>query len=306
MNKKWLSAATLSTVLIPALLCVTSAASAYTWTFNDPCTGDAYCNTSLTNPYTAQYAGPALYYGGDGANFGGDTVGDPGQYDILNLTAEIDATDLTVSVLTRFVEDTGTSNVLYGDLMLSTLGYSPYTDGGNYPSPYIYDTATNTGTVWNYVVSTSTAGITDTGTGGPFTGTATIYKNPATLILADAAPHDGSTYRADQYVLYGSGGTPTANVAVTIARQEIPDAFDGDTPTNGTLITYKIPLSDIELVGGLPLEQSGVAMRWAMTCANDIVEAYAVAEPETLLLFLGGLLGLVLVPRLKTTAKTER
>ena len=51
------------------------------------------------------------------------------------------------------------------------------------------------------------------------------------------------------------------------------------------------------------MELSGIAIRWAMTCANDIVEGYAIAEPETLVLFLGGLLSLVLVSRLKSTAK---
>ena len=312
MNKKCLSDAYLSTALLCGLFLVSSATSALTWSFNDPCTVDILCNTSSTNPYTAQYAGPALYYGGDGAipstpTSAGDVIGYPGSYDILNLTSVIDATDLTVSVLTRFYPDPnpgvdGQSNVLYGDLLLSTNPYAPFTNFGTAPSPYPLDTAYNTGTVWNYAVSTSSAGISDwvngvlTGGQGDY---AIIYQNPS-LTLSDVAPHD-TLFRAGQYVLYtdNTGTGSNNNVTVTISHPDIPDPVDGSVPSTGTLITYKIPLSDIALVGGVPLELSGIAVRWAMTCANDIVEAEVIPEPETLALFVSGLLSLVLFSRSK-------
>ena len=295
MNKKSLSQAKFSRTLVFACLLISSPVFALTWSFNDPCTGDSGC---YTNP---EYTGSPLYYGGDGLTYGGDTIGPTDDYDILNLTAEIDGTDLTASIMTRFVEDPGNSNVLYGDLMLSSLGYQPF---GN--SPYPYDTATNSQTDWNFVVDTSTAGLSNIKT----TGTAILYKNPATFILSDdPAYHDGSVFRADQIVLYGTGGTWTPTVTVSISHPTIQNGVDPGTgdPTfsQATLITYKIPLSDIVLPGGMPLEQSGIAIRWAMTCANDIVEAYVIPEPETLALFVPGLLGLVLISRSKKPASNN-
>jgi hypothetical protein len=286
--------------LIPALLLVSSTAYAFSWSFNDPCAGDASCTYQDPN-----YAGPALYYGGDGypdPSFpqpGGDTIGGAADYDILNLTAQINSNNLTVSVLTRFVEDTASSNVLYGDLMLSTLGYNPYV-GITAPigSPYVYDTATTTSTVWNYVVSTSSANITEY----EGTGTGTLYKDPTSFVTADFAPNDG-LHRSGQNVLYGAGGTPFNNVTVAITHPSMPNGIDGIGDVDGTLLTYTIPLSDLVLPGGAPLEKTGVAIRWAMTCANDIVEAYAVSEPETIVLFMGGLLSLVWTSRLRKSAK---
>ena len=296
MKKKCLADATLSAALITGFLLVSSAASALTWSFNDPCDGSVGCTVPVVT-------GPPLYYGGDGQQpstpvAAGDLIGDPGTYDILNLTANIDSTNLTVSVLTRYVEEPG-NWVKYGDLMLSTNPYAPFGS-----SPYPLDTKTNTGTVWNYAVSTASANIIDSPgnilTGG--TGTGTIYKNPAVFMLSDSLA-GANQHRSDQIVLVDTSGGNTGtnnNVTVVISHpNDIPGAIDPNDNSTGTLITYTIPLSDIELIGGVPLELSGIAVRWAMTCANDIVEAYVIPEPETLALFVSGLLSLVLFSRSK-------
>ena len=292
MKKNTHSEALSSALLASALLLASSAASATTWSFNDPCNVEnPDCNTP------SDYAGSPLYYGGYGtAVEGSDTVGSADTYDILNLTASIDSNNLTVSVLTRFVED-GVSKVRYGDLMLSTSGYNP-----NGSPPYTLDSTSTTGTTWNYVVSTSSAIPYDpinnpTGWGD---GIGTLYKNPTSLKLSNDVPQDANLYKTDQYVLFGSGGIPYSNAGVSIGYSPIYNGVDYDT---GTLLTYTIPLSDIELVGGAPLENTGVAIRWAMTCANDIAEAYVIPEPETLALFLSGLLSLVLLTRLTKPAK---
>ena len=291
MKKNTHSEALSSVLLASALLLASSVTSATTWSFNDPCNVEnPDCNTP------SDYAGSPLYYGGYGtAVEGSDTVGSPDTYDILNLTASIDSDNLTVSVLTRFVENSD-SVVQYGDLMLSTSGYKPYGS-----PPYTLDSTSTTETTWNYVVSTSSAVPYDpdnpTGWG---IGNGTLYKNPTSLKLSNDVPQDTGLYKTNQYVLHETGGTAYSNVGVSIGYSAIYNGVDYDT---GTLLTYIIPLSDIELVGGAPLENTGVAIRWAMTCANDIAEAYVIPEPETLALFLSGLLSLVLVTRLTKPAK---
>jgi len=270
MNSSTLKALALSA----ALLCAQPAWADYNNVFNDPCTGDVGCDGLWTPP------GPALYHGGNGTSADGDIVGNNTDFDVLSMATALSGTNLVVTVLTRFVEFGPVNpdgslvypNTLYGDLMLTTTGWHPYG-----AAPYDYDTASNSGTSWNYVVKTEGA---DAGT---------VYHNAA-LAQATALTSDGD-FRQDQYIGYGSGGTSTGSAGVAVNQTDtlpspIDGSFDGST---GTELTYTIPLAAL----GLSLGNLGeIGLRWTMSCANDIVEAAIVPEPASLSLFLAGLAGL--------------
>ncbi len=254
--------------LAALLLGIQPAFADFTTVFTDSCVEQG-C-VPATSPGTPQY------YGGDGTQAAGDVIGDPANYDILSMTVSQAGSDLVVSVLTRFIQGQPSQTVLYGDLMLSTTGWHPDTS-----QPYFAtDTATTSGTHWNYVVQTTSG---------------TIFHN-ATLEKSDTAPHD-ALFRADQYVRYASGNDQTGTAGVSITHPDIPDAVDGSTTVPGTDLTYTIPLAAIGLPAVLA-NGTEIAMRWTMTCANDIIEAaVTIPEPASLSLFLGGLAGLQLLRR---------
>lgn len=275
---------TASWLLPVALLIAQPTWADFTTTFYDPCTGDIDCNVTTAPPGTQP-----LYHGGGtvgGAPYVGDTVGGVGDFDILSMTVSTSGTYLNVSIVTRFVQDPWNyPNIGYGDLLISTTGWHP-----NGAAPYDTDTATTSGTQWNYVVQTT--GV-DAGR---------IFSVTGDNLLRTEQLDQDTLFKNDQYVKYGSGGSLAGTATVAINDQyEIPDAVDGTSTVYGTQLDYEIPLAAL----GLPVSGgTEVALRWAMTCANDIVEAAVnVPEPSSLALFLGGLAGLRLLRRPQRAAK---
>lgn len=257
--------------LVPvALMSAQPVLADFTATFTDPCNN---CSA-----YTS--SGAPRYYGGNGNTAAGDIIGqgsanDPYEslFDILAMTVSQSGGNLEVSILTRFVQEPMVTDVQYGDLMISTIGWNP-----SGAAPYATDNAGNSGTTWNYVVQTSTGN---------------VYQN-ATLEKSDTAPNDG-LFRHDQYVRYASGGTLVGNAVPTItALFDLPNTVDGSPDAPGTQLTYNLPLALLGISAANPAE---VALRWTMTCANDIIEASTVPEPTSLALLLGGMGGLRLMRR---------
>lgn len=263
--------------LVPVALAVAQPAAAdFTMTFYDPCWGDAGCGSGDASPGTApQYHGGGMV--GTEA-YHGDTVGGAGLFDILSMTAVVSGGYLNVSVVTRFLESQWT-NIKYGDLMISTNGWNP-----TGTAPYDTDVATPAGgggNQWNYVVRTSTQellGITNDD-----------------LLKSQDVPQEGpSQFKTDQFVLYDGvtdNGTFAGNATVGIdSTYTIPDAIDGTQDDTGTRLDYSIALADLGIYDGDNIE---LGLRWAMTCANDIIEADVhIPEPASLSLLFGGLAGL--------------
>jgi len=174
--------------LLPAALLAAPAHAAFEATFYDPCTGDAGCTVTGAPPGT-----PAQYHGGgqvSGAAYVGDTVGGAQNFDILKMDVSRTGSLVTVSIVTRFLPNPiDYPNIGYGDLLIATTGWNP-----NGTSPYDSDTATTSGTAWNYAIQTCTAS-------GP--SACGLYAvnggSGANLVKTDALTQD-VLYRTGQYV----------------------------------------------------------------------------------------------------------
>jgi hypothetical protein len=261
------------------------------------------------------------YFGGNGTAQGGDIVGDVRGFDILKLEMTQNRTELNVSILTNFSEgellnDTEVSKIVFGDLII-TAGTDPWhPDPTGDPTNFSYDTATTSNTQWSFVVRTPHTGYLTPG--DVVTGAGAIYSvtNADLLNSNDAGALQDGVRRDNQYIALADGhGTDTGKTAeVTISSVPVLNpnpASDPDFPGNpvgypdscdtnpdgcnyviGTLLNYKISLADISLPG-LDFNNMEVAVRWTMTCANDIVEgslqlADVVPEPATPALLLAG------------------
>jgi hypothetical protein len=283
--------------LLPlALLASQAAVADFTNVFYDPCDGCTYPDGGWDRPAGYPAANPSgytpaqgQYYGGDGASQGGDIVGTEEAFDVLSMTVSQSGTNLVVSVLTRFTEtahDLSLSNIIFGDLMIATgtpgNTWKPYGS-----TPYDYDTAGTSATNWNYVL--------DTQTGNLYQGSNAMLMN--TNDPGASAFYDGLAFRANQYMQYdGSGGTLAASLGTGTGNGSdaqgtvLPDTIDGSGPSDGTTLTYTIPIAALGISLTTPTE---VALRWTMTCANDIVEAAVMVgeapEPASLSLLLAGL-----------------
>jgi len=281
------------------------------------------------------------YFGGNGSAQGGDIVGDVTGFDILKLEMTQTGTELNVSILTNFSEgellnDTDVSKIVFGDLII-TAGTDPWhPDPTGDPVNFSYDTASSTNpghTQWSFVVRTPHPGALTPG--DVVTGAGAIYSvtNADLLNSNDAAALQDGVRRDNQYIALADGqGTDTGKTAeVTISSVPVqnpnpasdPD-FPGDpvgypgscdsNPDNcnyviGTLLNYKISLADIDLPG-LDFANMEVAVRWTMTCANDIVEgslqlADVVPEPATPALLLVGAAALARSSRLRKRASAN-
>lgn len=296
--------------LLPLALLVSQPALAdYTAVFYDPCDNCTYPDGGEPRPPGYPAENPAgytpaqgQYYGADGGP-GGDIVGTEEAFDVLSMTVTWSGANLVVTVLTRFTEgqwiyDSNTgeyaqSKIVFGDLIIAT-GAPGDTWKPDGTAPYEEDDASSSLTQWNYVL--------DTQTGDLYQGTTAMLMN--TNDPGADAYYDG-LFRANQYMQWNGGGTLVANLGlgtgqgVDIQDADMPDPFVGNGTFTGTSLTYTIPLAALNISLNNPAE---VALRWTMTCANDIVEAavtvgQSVPEPASLALFLGGLAGLRLMRR---------
>ena len=207
-----------------------------------------------------------VYYGGNDHGYG-DRIGDS-FYEVQGMDVSFSGSLMQVKVYTNFYEPNDLYGTLYGDLFISTDGW---TADGSRPN-YLSDNY-KTGD-WEYVLDTSSGQLF----GGDFS-----------IILSDYAPpylgnENRYIVRNGQEVLYGSGGTLIdGNNGVTL-KSSAADSF----------LLYNIDLAFLDL------ESNVIGLKWGMTCANDTIEGQVTApvpEPGTLLLFGVGLIGLAFYRR---------
>ena len=272
------------------LLCGTSAAYAVT--------------VSPTATIADNYIG-ARYYDSSGNGVRDSTYdvagGSDYQIHSMEVTRTVDAgrTYLDVQVNTNFAGKAGAYH--YGDLFLTDVAnYDPYVgylDAGisnGYSPDSRFGTADlgqNTRWLYAFDVDYGSTSRADNTSGVNHTGALVdIDQNQYaqdTTTAREYPSDSGNGYRPDQIVMANKEGTENGYWSVT----------------NGDYVSFHIDIS------GTSLASAGqLALRWAMTCGNDIIEGIAsfpnsgatVPEPAAYMLMLAGLAGLGFSRRRKT------
>lgn len=226
-----------------------------------------------------------LFYGGSdyGSPIGivaeEDVIGTDEKYDVSRMDVSISPSTISVSIYSSFFDNIGSDpgpvvpgvpsvpGAYLGDFFISTDDWSPF---GSASSFYNTDVAAN-GEDWEYVL------VFDVHDGTSDAGDLNLYAVDDSRIIK-SGPGVTQSYRLDQEVLYNVEGLDSlASLATGTWSISSGKDFLTLTISNDVL--------------GLSLDD--FAMRWTMTCANDIIEGgSSVPEPATVLLFGSGLLGL--------------
>jgi hypothetical protein len=240
---------------------ITGSVNASTWTIQDDYIG----GNILNDTYNAGWV-----------HNNGDVIALSSEINIFNIdwmTVSIDTDgDVTVAIQTGFIN--GTRGTTYGDLFVSTDGWSPLGDAG---SGYT-DDVFGEGETWEYALKT-TSGL--------------IYSVDSDTIQVSnhVMTADAHHYRNNQEVLYNPVDDPDES------NYESP-VGSFDFSHTGILISYAF---NLEAFGLSWEDELDLGFHWTMTCANDVIQGgiykAAVPEPGTMLLLGMGIAGLGAVGR---------
>ena len=207
-------------------------------------------------------------YRGTDAHGYGDRIGSR-EYEVERMDvsryASGGAQRLNVKVYTYFNEARDRYGTLFGDLFLSTDGWSPFGS-----APYGFDHHGN-GETWEFVFDTSANRLY----GGSFEMLLAEQVAPATTV-------PGAVVRDGQEVLRGGGGD-AVGTDNWVSLAEVSSA-----PGQLGYLEYDIALADLGLSGSYSL-----GLKWGMSCANDTIEGLVqhVSEPPVWAMWWTGLLG---------------
>lgn len=234
-------------------------------------------STSLISVSTFAYDIADTYIGSNAHGYG-DVIGPDNPYGIQGADVSLNGTLLTITVFTNFAgqapTDTSfvTGGIGYGDLFLSSL-WTPYSTSGCTATGYACDNAAN-GTSWALGLSLDNRFANPTA-GSP--GTFTVYdmaaavsgnNNPGVL-LSDDLVHCtvGCYFRNGQPVAVNTSNT--GNTATPVTGQWYADAANKD-------LVFSLNISNTPI-----MNWSDLALSWAMTCANDIIQGQVSISPPT-------------------------
>ena len=233
------------------------------------------------------------HYIGSDAHSHGDVIGSTSNFQITSMDVSLSGNMLSVSILTSFAgkgDDhlfdslTGNKGIGYGDLFLAS-SWTPYGS-----QPYGSDN-TYTGTAWTYGFA-----LDDRWMHENTAGSGTLYRlnsasydnntatnnNPDALLSEDFLT--GGTFRNGQEVAVDTSEQNILNGNITA----ISGASSWNIDAASSRVNFLIDLTGTDLLLG-----DEIALHWAFTCANDVIEgAYPVSAPSILVLLGAGLVSL--------------
>jgi hypothetical protein len=238
-----------------------------------------------------------------GAGYNGDVNGDVNKWDIDKMLVSRDVsggvTTLEVNIFTSFYDNVNTYGIKLGDLFMAAdedlngSSDTPWNPEGT--DPYTGDRYTNsnasstTDTDWNYVYDLSGARKYNSGTGTLKSGFG------SNQVVTSSSLHNGA--RANQAVMLADRNTDISHGSSTWNVLGYSYTSSG---INYGQIKFSFDVSGTDLATA-----NQIAFRWAMTCANDIIEGLAtfnsqvpkpdvsVPEPSTMVLMLLAMAGLI-------------
>ena len=236
-----------------------------------------------------------------GAGYSGDVYGEVQKYDIDKMTVSRTGTLLTVNIFTAFYDYIGDNDIRLGDLFLAAGDSNVWQPNDN--SPYFGDHFSsgsnhNTGTNWQYAFDLGSEGgdRLNAQNGSQYNGWLRDV-NKADVVDSNAYHgYDGS--RDDQGVIMKNGSYN----AYSSSKWSVGNkAYE----ING--IGYGALSFTMDVSGTALATANQIEFRWAMSCANDIIEGFAsatlpggggdnsttVPEPQTILLMLLGITGII-------------
>jgi hypothetical protein len=223
-------------------------------------------------------------------------------YDVDQMFVSRVGTTLSVDIFTAFYNDINRDGIRLGDLFMAannsfnSTGESPWDPQGNTSDDSFTSAAanSNTGTNWNYVYDLSGARNSNSGTGH-------LKSNFGANQVVSSTTLHGNSARADQAVMLADNNHTDkihdssswyADTSYSYAKTV------GDTYNGYGKVSFSFDVANTALATA-----NQIAFRWAMTCANDIIEGVAsfapprdtiaVPEPQTFVLMLLAMFGLI-------------
>lgn len=231
-----------------------------------------------------------------GAGYSGDVYGSKSAYDIDKMEVSRTGTMLTVNIFTSFYNNIGDSGIRLGDLFMAAGDSNVWDPKGSAPNTndrFSNDWRNNTGTNWQYAFDLGSENGDRTGNSG--TG---WLRDVNRDDVKDSDDFHGNSSRKFQGVMM-KDGSYSAYSSSSWAM--------GGWAYQKSGINYGALSFTMDVTGTALETANQIAFRWAMSCANDIIEGLvsitppggggggdvAVPEPQTLILMLLGMAGIV-------------
>ena len=231
-----------------------------------------------------------------GAGYNSDVYGNVHRYDTDKMTVSRTGTMLNVDIYTSFYNNVGQDGIKLGDLFISDgslfdPAWQP-TGGAPHDLDRFARNGNNTGTDWNYVYDLG-GHRNQTGGWGELKSN---FNNNEVNVSTDY--HNNSRY--NQAVMLGDRNHHVKHNGYSY--WSVDNNYSYAKQVNGQTVHYGKVSFSFDVAGTALANATQIAFRWAMTCANDIIEGMVSAPtdpntnpiptPQTLLLFMLGIAGL--------------